>query len=235
MLLINNDQPRLRELNFFFQQSMSADHELRISLRDVAADFALAVSLQRAGQQNDAVAGILQNPPRRKIMLLRQNLGGRHQCHLISVFDGDDRGLKADDGLPRAHISLQQTPHGMRLLHVIGNLFQHPLLRRRGMEWQNLLDRLPYPVVEPKSNSGLRLLLAALHFQPQLDEKQFLKDQPDMRGRARRLQIFEALSSLRPMNFPQRLARRNQRQPLAHGCWNSFCQLGSQIVQRRCE
>ena len=89
-------------------------------------------------------------------MLLRKNLGGRHQRHLVAVFDGDDRRLKADDGFPRAHISLQQTPHGMRLLHVIGDLFQHPLLRRRGMKRQNLLDRLAHPVVQAKGNSGFR-------------------------------------------------------------------------------
>ncbi len=164
---------------------MSADDELRVSLRDVAADFALAVGFQRAGQQNDAVSGILQNLPRGKIMLLRENLRGRHQRHLITVLDRNDRRLKADDGFTRAHISLQQTPHGIRLLHVIGDLFQHPLLRRRGMKGQNLLDRLARVVIQAKGDAGLRFLLSAFEFQPQLDEEQFFKDQPNVRGRAR--------------------------------------------------
>ena len=127
------------------------------ALRNVAADFALAVGLQRAGQQDDAVSRILQNSARGKIMLLRENFRGRHQRHLATVFDGDDRCLKTDNGFPRAYVSLQQTPHGMRLLHVIGNLFQHPLLRRCGMEGQNFLDRLAHAVIQAKSDSGLRL------------------------------------------------------------------------------
>ena len=231
MLLVDDDQARLRELNFLLQQSMRADHELRVSLRDVAADFALAVGFQRAGQQDDAVSGILQNSARGKIMLLRENFRGRHQRHLITIFDGDDRRLKTDNGFSRPHISLQQTPHGIRLLHVVGDLFQDSLLRRRGMKGQNFLDRLPHPIVQAKRDSGLRLLLASLEFQSQLDKKQFFKDQPDVRRRARRLQIFEALASLGPVHFPQRLTRRKQRQTPAHGRRNGFRQIGSQIVQ----
>lgn len=78
VLLVNDDQAWFRELNFLFQQSMGADDKLRAPLRDVAADFALAVRLQRAGQQDDAIAGILQDSARGKIMLLRENFGGRH-------------------------------------------------------------------------------------------------------------------------------------------------------------
>src|ERR1700689_326894 len=103
MLLVNDHQPRLRELDFLFEQSMRADHKLRVSLRDVPADFALAVSLQRAGEQNDSVSGILQNSARGKIMLLCQNLGRRHQRYLIAIFDGDDRRLKTNDSFPRAY------------------------------------------------------------------------------------------------------------------------------------
>src|SRR4029077_16231963 len=110
MLLVHDHQARLRKLYFLFQQSVSADDELRVSLRNVAADFPLAVGLQRAGQQNDAVSGILQNSARGKVMLLRQNLRGRHQPPLASVFDGNDRSLKSDDGLARADVPLQQTP-----------------------------------------------------------------------------------------------------------------------------
>ena len=36
---------------------MSSDDELRIALRDVTADVALAVLFERAGEQDDAVSG----------------------------------------------------------------------------------------------------------------------------------------------------------------------------------
>src|SRR5580700_5375030 len=103
------------------------------------------------------------------------------------------------------------------------------------MKGQNLLDRLSHSVVQSKSNAGLRLLLPALEFQPQFDEEQFFKDQTDVRGRARRLQIREALPGLRPMNFPQRLAGRNQRQTRAYGGRDRLGEVGSQIVQSRAD
>ncbi len=123
VLLVDDYQAWLGELNFFFQQSVRADDELRISLRDVAADFALAIGFERAGQQDNAISGILQNSARGKIMLLGENFRGRHQCNLAAIFNRDDRRLKADDGFAGTDISLQQTPHGIRLLHVAGDLF----------------------------------------------------------------------------------------------------------------
>ncbi len=118
-------------------------------------------------------------------MLLRQDFSRGHQCHLVSVFHGDDSGLKSHDGFSRSHIALEQTAHGKRLLHVGGNLFQHTLLRRGGMKRQNFLNSGAHVFIQPKSNAGLRLLLAAFQFESQLNEKQFFEDQPDVRRRAR--------------------------------------------------
>src|SRR5258708_28349361 len=171
MLLVDDDEAGLREFHFLFEQGMRADDELRVSLRDVAANLALAVGFQRAGQQNNSVAGVLEDFARGKIMLLRENFGGGHQCYLVAVFDGDDRRLKSDDSLSRTDVPLEQASHRMRLLHVIGNLFQNSLLCGRRMKRENLLDRLPDSVVQLKGNSRLRFLLSALPFQAQLGKK----------------------------------------------------------------
>ena len=48
---------------------------------------------------------------------------------------------KRDDGFAGADVALQQTPHGIGLLHVGGDLFEHLFLRGGGMKRQNLLDR----------------------------------------------------------------------------------------------
>ena len=104
-------------------------------------------------------------------MLLRQNLGRRHQRDLVAVFDGDDRRLEADNCLARSHVPLQQTPHGIRLLHVGSNFLQHPLLRGRGMKWQNLLDRRSHPIVETERYSGLRFLLRGVSIPDQAPRK----------------------------------------------------------------
>ncbi len=94
-------------------------------------------------------------------MLLRQNLRRRHQRDLVAVFDGNDRRLEADNGLPRSHLPLQQTPHGIRLLHVRSNFLQYPLLCGRGMKGQYLLDRRSHPIIEAERYPGLGFLLAA--------------------------------------------------------------------------
>ena len=61
-------------------------------------------------------------------------------------------------------------------------------------------------LVQLERDSGLRLLLAALQFQAQLDEEELFEDQPYVRRRARRLQVRKALAGIGPVNFPQRLA-----------------------------
>jgi len=67
-----------------------------------------------------------------------------------------------DRGLARPDVALQQTSHGIRLFHVGRDLFQHSLLRGRGVKRQDLLDRGPHPIVEAKGDSGLGFLLAPL-------------------------------------------------------------------------
>src|SRR5580704_18667276 len=79
VLLVDDDQTGFRELDFLLQQRMSTDDKLRASLSDVAANFALAVGLERTGEQHDSISRILQNPARREVMLLRKNFSRCHQ------------------------------------------------------------------------------------------------------------------------------------------------------------
>src|SRR5208282_4144797 len=113
-----------------------------------------------------------------------------------------------------------------------GDFFQYPLLRRRRVKRQYLLNRLANPVVQRKRDSGLRFLLAALELQPQLDEKQFIENQPDVRRRARRLQIGKTLARIRPVHLPQRFSRRHQAKMRAYRRRNGIAQIGVQILQR---
>src|SRR5579863_4806373 len=101
MLLVYDDQAEVGEFHFFLEQRMRADHELRVTLRDVSPHFTLAVRFERAGEENNAVACVFKNSARGKIVLLRQNFSRRHERDLASVFDGDDGRLETHDGLPR--------------------------------------------------------------------------------------------------------------------------------------
>src|SRR5579872_4297175 len=100
------------------------------------------------------------------------------------------------------------------------------------MKRQNLLDGLPYLVIQGESNSGLRFLLAALEFQAQFNEEQFFKDHANVCGGPKRLESMNALAFIRPMHLPQRLTRTHQVQPLANRRRDSLRQLGCQLFQR---
>ena len=199
VLFIHNHQAQFGEFYFLLDQGMGSDHQLGIALGDVAANLALAVFFQGAGQQHDAVSGIFQNPARGKIVLLRQNFSRRHERNLIPVFHGDDCSLKSHDRFARSHVSLQQPPHGKRLLHVGGDFLQHPLLRRRGMERKDLLDGFAHAVVQAERDSGLGFLLAAFELESQLQKEKFFKDQPHVRWGSRGLQILKALAGIGPV------------------------------------
>ena len=108
-----------------------------------AAGVALAILVERAGQQNHFVALLrpLQQLARGQEVLGSQDLRGRHQGGLVAVLDGHQHGLQGDDGLARAHIALQQPAHRFRRAHVGDDLAQSALLRLGGVEGQHLAQR----------------------------------------------------------------------------------------------
>src|ERR1019366_5011392 len=217
MLLVHDDQPQLVELDCLLDERMGADHQLRVALRDVMARLLLAAGLLRPGEQHNAVAGGLKDAPRGKVMLRRQNLGGRHQRDLAAVFHGDDGRFQRHDGLARADIALQQTPHGSRLGHIGRNFFQHALLRGRGVERQDSFYGMANVVVNLESGPRLGAHLAALEFESQFEEEKFFEDEADVRRSARRLQIRETLADLRPVGLPESAAAIDQAHAPADG------------------
>ena len=129
MLLVHDYHAEFCELYFLLDQGMGANYQLGVALSDVTASFAFAVVLHGASEQHNAVAGAFENASSREIVLLGENFRRRHQRDLVSVFHGNNRGLKGDDGFTRAHIALQQAAHGVRFFHVGGDFFQHSFLR----------------------------------------------------------------------------------------------------------
>src|SRR5579872_222717 len=150
---------------------MGSDNELRVALRDVAADVALTVVFEGAGKQDDAVAAGFENASRREKVLLREDFGRGHERNLVAVFHGDDCGLESDDSFAGADIALEKSAHGRGLLHVGGDFLQGAFLGTGGVKGKDIFDRLTNAVVELKGNAGLSFLFAALQFEAKLDEK----------------------------------------------------------------
>jgi hypothetical protein len=56
MLFIDDHQAQAIEFDFFFDQGVSADDQLSLAAIDEAAGGALAVVIERTGEQDDAIA-----------------------------------------------------------------------------------------------------------------------------------------------------------------------------------
>jgi hypothetical protein len=164
-------------------------------------------------------------------VLLRKDLGGRHQRDLVAVLDGDDGGFEGNDGFSGADVTLQQAPHGIGLLHVGGDLFQDALLRTGRVKRKNLLDGFANPVIQTEGDSGLCFHLTPLEFEAQFDEEQFLKNKAHMSRRPGRLQVREALAGIGPVHLPQSFAMGNQSHAGAHDCGNGVGRLGRQAFK----
>ena len=108
MLLVDHYQTQPVELDFFFDQRVGSDYQLRFAAVDLAAIGALALRVERAGQQYDArlARRVRQQLACRQIMLRGQNFSGGHQRRLIAVFDGHQHRFKSHDCFSRAHVAL---------------------------------------------------------------------------------------------------------------------------------
>ena len=198
VLFVHDHEAQVLEIDLFFDQGVRADGQIGFAAKDAAAGLALGAFVERTGEQADAVEPALGGRYRfsqkfagREIVLRGKDLGGRHQGHLVAVFDGHQRGFKRDDGLAGAHVALQQPAHGPRLAHVADDLAKDPLLRGRGLEGQNLLQRFPHVLV---GGEGRALALAqppAFQLQTEFQVPELFKDQPAMRGRHGGLQVGE--------------------------------------------
>src|SRR5437667_9866114 len=94
-----------------------------------------------------------------------------HRSDSISTLNADNCRFEGNQGLARSNVALQQAPHRKRLLHVAGNFLQRALLSIGRMKRQDSFDRLTHRVTELKCNASLRLLLATLEFETQLDKE----------------------------------------------------------------
>ena len=98
-------RPRRWNVDGVFDQRVRADDKLRLAAfnaRDYVCSFG---ALLAADDQFDRVAGALEYFPRRKIVLRSQNFRGRHQRHLVAVFDHDRRRFERHNRFPAADVA----------------------------------------------------------------------------------------------------------------------------------
>src|ERR1700719_3050575 len=134
MLLIDSNKSEAGEGNVVFDERMSADDEIGFAVCNALQRGCFFGVLHATNEEFYLVAGFFQDAASGKKMLDGKNFSGRHESGLAVVFDGDDSGLKGDDGFSAADVTLQQAIHRHWLFEVGGDFREDPLLRGGGLE-----------------------------------------------------------------------------------------------------
>ena len=218
MLLVDDRQAQRREDHTVLDQRVRADQQVHLPLGHRLSHRPLVRLLHRAGQPRHPRHRRIDPLNQLAVVLLGQDLGGRHQRHLVAAAHGLQRGKRRNHGLAAAHIALQQPVHRFGAPQVGGNFAPYPLLRAGQLERQ--------PVEQcrgPRSDRqrvGAQCASSQARFaQRQLLRQQFIEDHRAP-GRMRAfLERSARLARQRRMQQFDRLAHRHQAQRLALGDW----------------
>src|ERR1700722_9065660 len=192
VLLVDDDQAEPLKRHWIFDQRVRAHHDLRLAAFHAGQRFVFHGLLAPTDDQFDAVAYTFENAAGGKIMLRREDFGGRHQRYLIAVLDGDGRGFQGDNGFATADVALEQAVHGVGFFQIAGDFHQHTLLRCRGFERQNPLQSLAdFVFANAHGDPALVVRTVAPQRERQLVIEKILKNQANLRWAAELIQEFD--------------------------------------------
>ena len=120
--------PSSRNANVLHER-MRADDEVDASRPPAPPAPRGAAAPASTGQRRHPEARRLEQPANRDVVLLRQDLGRRHEGDLESVLHRHDRRHQRDDRLPGSDVSLQQPVHRGHPLQVGHDLGDDLLLQ----------------------------------------------------------------------------------------------------------
>ena len=152
MLLVDHDQAERVEVDRPLHERVRADDQMDVAGRQPrqqhrAGAAPAVVPVSSSTRKRDFSSSLREAQE----MLLRQNLGRRHERHLQAVLHRDERRQQRHDRLARADVALQQPVHRLRPLHVVDDLLQRAALPFGQPERQDLAaptrgcDRPPEP------------------------------------------------------------------------------------------
>ncbi|MCY1539862.1 hypothetical protein D9M68_754710 [compost metagenome] len=141
-------------------------------------------------------------------MLLGEDLGRRHQRHLVAGFQRLQRGQRGDHGLAGADVALHQAQHGFGLGQVVGDLGADPLLCAGGFEAEVGEEALRQRACRRQLRRLLGAQALAQALQRQLVGQQFLEGQAVLRPVAAFGEFLEIGVRRRPVQVADRLVQR---------------------------
>src|SRR5467141_1165220 len=200
MLLVHNHEAESVEDRLLLDKSMRSYNHMDLASRNLFQQFLLLGLLHAAPDDANAIAQRVKDALCIDVMLLGKDLRGRHQRRLVSVLNCNHDGLKRNDGLAAAHVSLQEAIHRIRGLQVVHDFLQNTLLRCSGMKRKNRLHLLPDPVRRFESHTFQRTTLNPAEGEDQLEQEELFEDEPPMIRRLALVQFCEIVISARKMD-----------------------------------
>src|SRR5690606_23834025 len=97
---------------------------------------------RRSREELDAHGVLREEAPERAVMLLRENLGRRHETALLAVANRDEERVESDGGLARPDVALKQAVHGLGPAEIAHDLRDRTVLILRELERKEGADLL---------------------------------------------------------------------------------------------
>ena len=177
VLFIRDRATQPHEYRAVGQQRVGADNDITGAVFEPFAHLALLRGGHRAGQQIDRDAGIGKQLGKSQVMLMRQNIRGRHKGRLIAVFDAVITHGGADGGLAGADVALDQTVHGAELFFHIADTVVNRALLRACQGKRQLFDQLA-GIIDRHPDSGVLAGTVLHQTHPEVEDQQLFKHQP---------------------------------------------------------
>ncbi len=195
---------------------MGADDELRATVGNSLERFAPCGRPLAATEPGRLDAQRLEpfgeGPP----VLLREQLGGRHDRGLHATGDRSDAGDRSDDGLARADVALDQAHHRMRAGHVAEHLVDDSSLRVRQLERELRYERLHRIAATSQRYGGLAPREFTQVAQAQVMREQLLEHEPQLAGVFAGEHVCDIGVGGWPVQIPDRVDERRQIEPGKH-------------------
>ena len=203
------------------------DDQIDVAGADLPEEGPARGARDRAGQQRHLETRVGQQPLNRAEVLLGQQLGRRHEGHLLAVLHRQQRGEDGHDRLPGSDVALQQPVHRLRLLHVFADVLQRAPLSLRQMERQHAPERGADRVVHARDQRlQLALGFAPPQQQTDLEAKELFEDQAPLRWRPKGVERVERGGRRRKVGGGQGLLSRGHPQRRAHGGGQHIVEIG---------
>ena len=151
-------------------------------------------------------------------MLFGEDLGRRHEGHLVTVLDGLQRGERGDDGFAAAHVAEQQALHRVRLRQVARDLLPYFLLCASEFERQLPEQCLGQCALRRQGGRKVFVALAVMHAHRELLCQQLVELDAPPGGVAARLQRGRGDVRWRVVQQAQTFAKVGEAQSFQQRC-----------------